>query len=168
MNNTNNVLPFINTSLKMTTYIGVCFYTNWGLVLLILYLSGILKKYQQSILLILLTSFFIGMIMTYYHPKVIEIPYIKRTISGKMLKLFNLVFHVLPFLIFMCFYDTTIKNDNMILAVFSILLYVLLFNPLKIYNYNHKCSNCEKQKIVNIILVVYILLIMFYTKNKFF
>ena len=132
------LIKFTNILLKFIFVGSMCFYTTWSIILLGLYLLGILKKYQSSIFLILLTVFFVGNIITYINPRVIVIPFIRRTISGRFLKLFNFIFHVLPLLIFLIVYDTKIPTDNLYLAVFSLLIYLLIFNPIKIYNYNVK------------------------------
>ena len=151
------IVKFIDTILKMVFYGSLCFYTTWGLFLLLLYVLGILKYYQSSLFLILLTIFYIGNIITYIFPKIIVIPYIKRTISGKFLKIFNLIFHVIPLVLFLMIYDTRIKSDNLYLAVFSILIYLLCFNPIKVYNYS--CNNCKEEKIANILVLIYIVFI---------
>ena len=83
---------FTNLVLKMIFFGSICFYTTWAILILILYLLGILKEFQSSILLILLSIFYVGNIITYVFPRVIVIPYIKRTISGRMLKLFPFTF----------------------------------------------------------------------------
>ena len=54
-------------------------------------------------------------------------------------------------------YDTRIKSDNLYLAVFSILIYLLCFNPIKVYNYS--CNNCKEEKIANILVLIYIVFI---------
>ena len=99
---------FTNLILKMIFLSSMCFYTTWAIIILMLYILGILKKYQSSVFLILLTIFYVGNIITYVFPRVIVIPYIKRKISGRMLKVFNLIFHVLPLLLFLVLYDTSI------------------------------------------------------------
>lgn len=148
---------FTNLVLKMIFFGSICFYTTWAILILILYLLGILKEFQSSILLILLSIFYIGNIITYIFPRVIVIPYIKRTISGRMLKLFNLVFHVLPLVLFLIFYDTKIKPDNLYFAMISLLIYLILFNPFKVYNYN--CFDCKNEKIALSMILLYIIII---------
>lgn len=156
---------FTNLILKMIFMGSVCFYTTWAMLILILYILGILKKYQFSILLILITIFYIGNIITYVFPKKIVIPYVKRTISGNMLKLFNLTFHVFPLLLFLILYDTNIKNDNLHFAFLSLLVYLILFNPIKVYNYT--CNACREEKIANILIIIYIIFVaLFLLKQK--
>jgi|TARA_B110000285_G_C14819743_1_gene465916 hypothetical protein len=152
-----SLVKFINIILKMGFYSSVSFYTTWGIFLLFLYVLGILKKYQSSIFVILLTIFYIGNIITYVFPRVIVIPYIKRKISGKVLKIFNLIFHVLPLVLFLILYDTRIKQDKLYLAVFSLLIYLVCFNPINVYNY--KCKNCKEKKVANSLVIIYIVII---------
>ena len=146
-------MNFTNKILKMCFFGSMRFFTTWGLLLLILYLFGFLKNFQSSIFVLLLTIFYIGSIITYVYPKIIEIPYLGRTISGNMLKIFNLIFHVLPLFIFVIMYDVSIKQDNLLLAIFGLLFYVLINNPIKIYNY--KSSNSKEIKISNLLIFLY-------------
>ena len=106
----NNFLSFCNSILKMFTLSTFSFYTTWGLILFALYAVGILTKYQSSIFVILLNISFVGMIMTYVHPKEIEIPFIRRKIGNNILKIYNLVFHMLPLVLFLLMYDTKIRR----------------------------------------------------------
>ena len=64
-----NIIFFTNFILKILFLGSLCFYTTWGVILFLLYSLGILKNYQSSIFLVLLTVFFGGMIITYYYPK---------------------------------------------------------------------------------------------------
>lgn len=157
---------FTNLILKMLFFSSICFYTTWAILLLFLYIIGILKNFQSSIFLILLTIFYIGNIITYIFPKVIVIPYIKRTISGKLLKIFNLIFHVLPLVLFLILYDTKIKSDNLYLAVFSLLLYLIFFNPINVYNYKQNNSNSNTDVISNILIIIYLIFIALIVLNK--
>lgn len=150
-------LFFTNEMLKMIFFGSMRFFTTWGILLLILYSIGFLRNYQSSIFLVLLTIFYIGSIITYVFPKIIKIPYINRTISGNMLKIFNLIFHVLPLFIFLVMYDVKIKPDNLFLALFGLLFYVLIINPIEIYNY--KCKNCSARNISNLLIVIYAIVI---------
>ena len=159
------LLEFTNSILKMLLLGTMCFYTTWALILLLLYLLGILKDYQTSIFLVLITIFYVGNIITYINPRVIEIPFIKRKISGTILKLFNLVFHIFPLIIFLIFYDTKIPHDNLYLAVFSLLTYILLFNPIKIYNYRVKSKESMLSSLLVVIYFVFILLLIIKQKN---
>ncbi len=152
----NNFLKFCNIILKIFTMSIFSFYTSWALVLFVLYALGILTQYQSSIFVILLNVLFAGMVMTYIYPKKIEMPIIKRKIDNNILKIYNLIFHVIPFIIFIYLYNPKIKSDNLYLAVFSLLLYVCMFNPIEIYNY----KEYRKSKIVSNFLVIgYVILL---------
>jgi hypothetical protein len=148
---------FVNLLLKMLFFGSICFYTTWAIIILLLYVLGFLKNFQSSILLILLTIFYVGNILTYIFPRVIVIPYIKRKISGRMLKIFNLVFHVLPLVLFLILYDTSIKSDNLYFAVLSLLAYLIFFNPFRVYNYS--CKECKEEKIATGLILVYIIIV---------
>ncbi len=148
---------FTNLILKMIFLSSMCFYTTWAIIILMLYILGILKKFQSSIFLILLTIFYVGNIITYVFPRVIVIPYIKRKISGRMLKIFNLIFHVLPLLLFLILYDTSIKGDSLYFAVLSLFAYLIFFNPFKVYNY--KCEDCKSEKVANGMILFYIIIV---------
>jgi hypothetical protein len=151
-----NFYKFSNLVLKMTSISGLSFYTTWGLFLFSLYITGILTKYQSSIFIILLHLFFGGMMITYIYPQKIVIPYIKRVLAGRILKLYNLVFHVLPLLLFVYMYNPRIKSDNLYLATVSLLIYVVLFNPLEVYNYK---ENNFRRVIANIMVIIYLFIL---------
>ncbi len=152
----NNFLSFCNSILKMFTFSAFRFYTTWALILFLLYALGILTKYQSSIFIILLNISFVGMVITYIHPREIEIPYIKRKIGNNLLKIYNLCAHILPLVLFLYMYDSKIKSDNLYLAVFSLLIYVLMFNPIEVYNYK---KNSKNKIIANILFILYLIVI---------
>ena len=148
---------FTNLVLKMIFLGSTCFYTTWALLILILYILGFLKNFQSSILLILLTIFYVGSILTYVFPRVIVIPYIRRKISGRVLKIFNLFFHVLPLVLFLMLYDTSIKSDNLYFALISLLVYLIFFNPFKVYNFD--CNECKSEKVATGMILLYIIIV---------
>jgi len=148
---------FTNLVLKMIFLGSMCFYTTWALLILILYILGFFKNFQSSILLILLTIFYVGSIITYVFPRVIIIPYIRRKISGRVLKIFNLFFHVLPLVLFLILYDTSIKSDNLYFAVISLLVYLIFFNPFKVYNFD--CNDCKSEKVATGMILLYIIIV---------
>ena len=154
----NDFIYFSNFMLKFNSILVTTFYTAWALFILVLYCCGILENYQLSVFFILATVFYFGMVMTYIHPKVIVIPLIKRKISNDLLKIYNLIFHVIPLLLFLILYNTKIKNDNLLLGLVSILVYILLFNPLVVYNYKETNNNINKN-IADILLLVYFLIV---------
>ena len=151
-----NFVVFCNTILKMFTFSLFQFYTSWGLILFILYALGILTTYQSSIFVILLNITFAGMILTYVHPKEIVVPFINRKIGNNIVKIYNLVFHILPLVLFLLMYNPRIKSDNLYLAVFSLLLYVIIFNPIEIYSYK---GNSKNKLIANALIICYLIIL---------
>ena len=129
-----NFLDFVNLSMKMTINGALRYYTIWSVVIQFLYYIGILKDFQESVFYIVLLVAIIGFTMVYIHPRYVMIPYLNKKISGRLYKIFDLIFHQLPLLIFVYLYDTQKKKDNLIFLLLSILLYVILFNPVKVYN----------------------------------
>ena len=119
------------------------FFTFWGLVLQGLYYLGILKSYQFSILLLCIVISICGFIITYIHPKYIYIPYINIKIMGMANILFDIMLHQVPLLLFIMRYDKNIERDNGILFLLVILLYLLIFNPFKIYHFLVK--KCQRK-----------------------
>lgn len=129
-----NFLNFVNLSMKMSIIGALRYYTIWSVILQFLYYIGILQNYQESLFFIVLIVSVIGFIMTYIHPRYIIVPYLNKKISGRLYKIFDLIFHQVPLLIFVYLYDTKKKKDNLLLLLWSVLLYIILFNPLKIYS----------------------------------
>lgn len=131
---TNNFLNFVNLFMEMYVSSTIRYYTLWSITLQFLYYIGILKDYQESIFYIVLLVAIVGFIMVYIHPRYVIVPYLNKKISGKLYKIIDLIFHQIPLLVFVYFYDTKKKKDNLILLLVSILAYIILFNPLKIYS----------------------------------
>lgn len=131
---TDNFLNFVNLSMKMSLNGIFRYYTMWSILLQFLYYIGILQDFQESIFFIVLIVAIIGFIMTYIHPRYVMVPYINKRISGRLYKILDLIFHQLPLLIFVYFYNTKKKKDNLHLLLWSALIYIILFNPLKIYS----------------------------------
>ena len=63
-----NLYEFINYSLKRVWNLSAIYYTIWGLVLQMFYYLGVLKGFQESILLVVLTVSFVGLVITYIYP----------------------------------------------------------------------------------------------------
>ena len=66
-------------------------------------------------------------------------------------------------------YDTKVKPDNFILAYASLLMYLLCFNPIKVYNYDND-NNKYKKNIVSCLVISYLILVtilIIYQKNLF-
>ena len=52
--------------------------------------------------------------------------------------------HQLPLILFLCVYDPKIKPDNLLFAAGALLIYVLIYNPVNVYNFK-----CDKNKDYN-------------------
>lgn len=131
---TENFLNFVNLFIKMTINGALRYYTVWSLIIQFLYYIGILKDFQESVLYIVIAVAVLGFVMAYIHPRYVMLPYTNKRITGRLYKIFDLVFHQLPLLIFVYLYNTKKKKDNLVLFLVSVLVYIILFNPLKVYN----------------------------------
>ena len=47
-----------------------------------------------------------------------------------------MICHQFPLILLLLFYDPKIKPDNLTLGAVIMLIYVLMFNPLKVYNFD--------------------------------
>lgn len=150
---TQNFLDFVNLVMKMTINGSLRYYTIWSVIIQFLYYIGILKDFQESVFYIVLIVAVLGFIMVYIHPRYVMIPYLNKKISGRLYKIFDLIFHQLPLLIFVYLYDTKKKKDNLILLLVSVLAYIILFNPLKVYNIECKKNPPEKRCFLGNILI---------------
>ena len=155
-----NFLDFVNLSMKMTINGALRYYTIWSVVIQFLYYIGILKDFQESVFYIVLLVAIIGFTMVYIHPRYVMIPYLNKKISGRLYKIFDLIFHQLPLLIFVYLYDTQKKKDNLIFLLLSILLYVILFNPVKVYNIECQQKPPKKKCFLGNMLIGTLLIIM--------
>lgn len=131
------------SKISILPFISLFFFTVWGLCLQALYYFGILRKYQFSILLTSIMISLGGFIITYIEPKYIYLPYIDIKLSGKFLMIIDILVHHLPLLGFIMRYDTNIKRDSGILFLLMIIVYLILFNPFKIYNFLVK--KCQRK-----------------------
>ena len=131
------------------------YFTNWMLLLNVLYYMGVLKRYQESILFITISVAFLGAIMVYIYPKRIVLKNFDVEIKGHEYQLFDLFCHQMPLLLLLIFYDPKIKPDNLLFGVCLMLIYMVIFNPLKIYNFDSikqsdtKVNNSKKDSVVN-------------------
>lgn len=123
------------------------YFTYWGIIIQFLFYIGVLKRYQESVLIIVLTVGFIGAILTYVYPRKISTKSLNLKIEGTKLQMFDLVFHQVPLFIFLVQYDQNIKPDNLVFAVSLLLFYTIVYNPLKVYNY--ECSKSEDSEGIN-------------------
>ena len=128
-----NFLKFVNLWLKISFTLSITYFTSWVFFIHILYHLGILKMFQYSLLILSIIVSILGLLITYIHPKKIYIPIIDRNINNKELILYDFIFHQLPLIVLLLFYNVNIKNDNTIFAISLIVIYLLLFNPIEIY-----------------------------------
>ena len=117
------------------------FFTIWGLFILLLYYLGPLKKFQYSILYILITISLGAIYIVYLNPKRLTIPYLNYHIQGRLLRIVDILFHHLPLLLFLVTYDNTIKKDNLLFYLIIVSSYLLIFNPFYSYNLNLRNAN---------------------------
>ena len=126
---------FVNSSLKIVFWLSVPYLTAWVLFLQCLYYLDVLKMFQSSILLLTIIVSIFGFIMAHIYPKKIYFPILDITLSKTPLKLHDLIFHQIPLLIFIFMYDSKIKNDNLIFGLSVLVIYMLLFDPFKVYSF---------------------------------
>ena len=139
-----NTLQFINYFFKKAYNLSFVYFTFWALFLQLLYYIGVLKRYQESVLLISLTVSFVGLVLTYIYPERLKLMFIDFVISKNTFQVLDLIFHQIPFLIFLISYDHSIKSDNLIFGVIMLLIYVILNNPYTVYSFTCKCAH-EKE-----------------------
>ena len=165
---------FSNYFFKKIFNLTFIYFTFWTLVIQALYYIGILKRYQESVLLLVGMVAFIGLVLTYIYPRKIKLKPIDYTIKGDKLQIVDLICHQLPFIIFLVMYDKRIKPDNLILGSVILLIYVILFNPLEVYDYKcdtnkFKRKNCKQDYITGIVMTfTFAILIMFAINNGVF
>jgi len=112
------------------------FFTLWGLIIQLFYYSGYLKKYQFSILILLIMIFLIGLVLTYIHPKKYVIPIIDFHIKNKKyVRFFDFIGHHVPLAFFIYNYDNTIPRDNLLFLFIIVSAYLIINNPFKIYRF---------------------------------
>ena len=141
-----NLIRKSNRLTKEIVYLKFTYFTTWALILQILYHTGILINYQASILILASIVSIAGFIITYYYPRHIYTPYLDIDVSGNLLKLGDLLLHQIPLAILIYRFKKEIPNDNLLLALITLFIYLLLFKPQKIYNIN--CDDCKDEKIV--------------------
>ena len=126
------LLLFINLNFR----IFIRYFTLWGFVIQGLYYLGFIKHLQESILYILILISLCGLVITYINPKHIIIPYYNIILEGKTLQILDILGHHLPLIIFLFHYNSKIKSDNLLFFMLIIIVYLLLINPFKTYNFN--------------------------------
>ena len=110
------------------------YFTIWVFILQILYYMNILKKYQFSILLLTILVYIGGFFIVYINPKYLYISNLDLKIEGSFLRIFDVLYHHFPIVIFLYNYNNTIKDDSGYFCLFIILIYVLVINPFKKYS----------------------------------
>lgn len=119
----------------MNFRIFIRFFTGWGFILQALYYLGFLKKYQFSLLLIVSLISVCGFIITYINPKKIVVPYFNIVLKGNLLKLFDILGHHIPLLIFIYNYNSNIEKDSLFFFASVLIIYLFLINPFLVYNF---------------------------------
>ena len=112
------------------------FFTHWGYILLILYYIGLLRRFQYSILLLLILISCGSLFINYINPRYFMIIYkkIKYKLNPPVSLYLDVLMHHLPLIIFLVYYDIKIPRDNLIFAFVIITMYLLLYNPFKVYD----------------------------------
>lgn len=110
------------------------YFTFWVIILQCFYYLGFLKKYQYSIFLLTLLVSICGFIIIHIYPKKIITPVINYKLKYEECLFMDLIFHHLPLIMLLIFYDNKTKNDNLILFALTILIYLLINDPIKIYH----------------------------------
>ena len=128
-----NAIFWILLCLKLVVFSVLRFFTFWVLIIFTFYYLGPLRKFQTSILYLLILTSLGSLYLTYVNPKKTVVPYFKYEIKGNLLRLIDILFHHLPLLIFLITYDNTIKKDNGIFFLVIISIYLLILNPFKAY-----------------------------------
>lgn len=113
------------------------FFTLWGIILQTLFYLGFLKKFQESMLYIVLLVSIGGFVIVYINPKYILIPYFNIKIKGRLLRIADVIFHHLPLILFLWLYDSSIKADNLYFLFIVLIFYIILINPFMTYRF--KC-----------------------------
>lgn len=133
----NNLLKWLYLFTLIYLKIFIRFFTLWGFVISGLYYTGIISKYQQSVLFILIMISFFGLIITYVNPKKIVIPYFNIVLKGKLLQVLDILGHHLPLIVFLLKYNSKIKPDNLLFFAVITITYLLFINPFRTY-----CFKC--------------------------
>jgi len=120
------------------------YFTYWTLVIQGLYYIGVLKQFQESVLMLTITVSVLGAILTYIYPKKIITPHLNIHIADTDMQLIDLFAHQLPLIMLLLVYDPKIKPDNLVFGVLVLLIYVLIYNPVNVYKFK-----CDKSITIN-------------------
>ena len=137
----NNLEIIINKLSKPKNWFYHFIYlTQWVIILSLFVYVGFFKKYQYSILLLLILAFIGGFVLVYIYPKYIKFKFFgpdrNIEISGRLIHILNILIHCIPLLLFIIFYDVNRKRDSGLFFIFVIVLYLILYNPFYIYDFN--------------------------------
>ena len=132
---TNQIINYFFERIWNNTFI---YFTYWGLIIQGLYYIGVLKNFQESVLVIVISVSVIGAILTYIYPRRIVTKHFKVEFTNTKLQLLDLFTHQLPLIVFLLVYDPKIKPDNLLFAATVLLTYVGIYNPVNVYNF--KCD----------------------------
>jgi hypothetical protein len=131
------------------------YFTYWTLLIQGLYYIGVLKRFQESVLLLTITVSIIGAVITYIYPQKIITPKLNIHIADTDMQLVDLFAHQIPLILLLLLYDPKIKPDNLLFAVSVFLIYILIYNPINVYNFKcdktlainkNNLTKCEKNK----------------------
>ena len=127
------------------------FFTHWGYILLILYYIGVLRRFQYSILLLLILISCGSLFINYINPRYAMVIYnkIKYKLNPPVSLYLDVLMHHLPLIIFLVYYDIRIPRDNLIFAFVIITLYLLIFNPFKVYDITISKKPTTRRKLYN-------------------
>ena len=123
------------------------FFTLWILVFHVLFHAGYLKQYQSSLLLLSIIVSVFGLLIMYYSPRKLHIPYLEIEIDDNNLllgKIIDLIVHQFPLIFLLIQYNPSIKRDNLIVGLVISAVYLLFNNPNKVYLL--RCHNCNDNK----------------------
>lgn len=142
MNNNRQFNYFFSRSWNLS----FVYFTTWALLLQVFYYFGVLKRYQESILLITASVAFLGAVLVYIYPRKVKLQQLDIEIKGHEYQIIDLLCHQIPLILLLVFYDPKIKPDNLIFAAAFILLYTIVYNPFKIYTFD---KNMNKNIVVD-------------------
>jgi len=127
------------------------FFTHWGYILLILYYIGLLRRFQYSILLLLILISCGSLFINYINPRYFMIIYkkIKYKLNPPVSLYLDVLMHHLPLIIFLVYYDIKIPRDNLIFAFVIITMYLLLYNPFKVYDITISKNPSSRKNLYN-------------------
>ena len=130
---------FNNYVFKKIWNLSMVYFTFWTIFVQFLYYIGVLREYQESVLLLTMSVSFIGFILTYIFPRKLKLMAVDYVVTKPVLQILDLIAHQVPLIILLIKYDSSIKPDNLLFGVGLLLVYVLMFNPYLIYQFTCAC-----------------------------